>query len=186
MADLSMMEEKWRIVFKLMDINKDGVVSLQDKDFCKNVFSNLCSAGGSTSQLSDLDIYWDTLAFPGETPDWGQEISEDQFVQRFTRAFTTDKSSAVKRINEAIKHLLTAADLDGSKSFTFDKFFKFHEAFNLAHEIIVRTTFNLIGPGTDDTCTFDQMHAFYVELFIGEDQSKFEALKNAYKAIGML
>lgn len=186
MADLTMMEEKWRIVFKLMDIDKDGLVTAQDKEFCKTVFSGLCSENGSTSQLSDLDNYWDNMVFQGETPDWGQEISEELFLRQFTRVFTSDKEAAFKRVNEAVKHLLTAADLDGSRVFTFDKFFKFHEAFNLAHEIIVRTTFNLIGPDPEDTCTFDQMHAFYVELFIGEDKTKYEALKNAYRAIGML
>lgn len=186
MAELSMMEEKWRIVFKLMDINKDGRVTSEDKEFCKSVFSGLSSTDGSPTQLSDLDYYWDNMVFPGESPSWDQDVSEDQFLRCFTHVFTTDKGAAVKRVSESVKHLLMAADLDSSRTFTFDKFFKFHEAFNLAHEVIVRTTFNLIGPAPDDTCTFDQVHAFYVELFIGEDKGKFEALKTAYKALGML
>ena len=186
MSDMTMMAEKWGIVFKLMDINKDGVVSSQDKDFCKTVFSGLSTSDDNTGLLKDLDFYWDKMTFPGESPDWDQQVSEEQFIQRYSKLFSSDKAATVKMINEAVKCLLTAADIDGSKVFTFGKFFNFHEAFNLAHEIIVRTTFNLIGPGPEDTCTFDQMHGFYVELFIGEDQAKFEALKTAYKALGMM
>ncbi|KAL4241040.1 hypothetical protein ACF0H5_001818 [Mactra antiquata] len=180
-----MMEEKWRIVFKLVDINKDGVVSSADRDSCKTNFSALCTS--NTDQLcADLDQFWNNVVFPDGSPDWSVHISEDQFAERFWKSFSGDKDTTVSRVSEALKCLLKAADLNKDGIFTFDKFLKFHQAFNLGHEVVVRTTFNLIGPSPDDTCTFDQVHGFYVELFVGEDKDKFESLKNAYRAIGML
>lgn len=185
MADILMMEAKWRIVFKLLDIDKDGVVTARDRDTCKNYFSDL-SPPDCVQMSANLDKFWDNLLFPGESPDWSLEISEDLFLSRFQKVFTNDKSAATQRVSDALNNLLSAADVNKDGIFTFVKFFKFHEGFNLGHEVIVRTTFNLIGPSSDDNCTFEQVHAFYVELFIGEDRDKFETLRSAYRAVGML
>ena len=188
MASKEMMEEKWRIFFKLMDIDKDGTLSAKDRDACHKGFTDIYKPEGesATRLQSDLDAHWNNLLFPGQAPDWSQQITEDQFVANMTSLFETNKQSVIEKMSTALKHLLSAADNDKSGIFTFDKFFKFHVAFNLAHEIIVRTTFNLIGPNSDDTCTFDEVHGFYVELFVGENKEKFDALKNAYSALGML
>ncbi|XP_052791317.1 sarcoplasmic calcium-binding protein-like [Mya arenaria] len=187
MTDINMLEEKWRIVFGLIDINKDGVVSIKDADSCKSTFTDMCSDPARKAQMvADLDKYWNNIVFIGESPDWSREVSQEQFINHFREVFTSDKAGTSLTVTDALRHLLAAADIDGSGIFTFDKFFKFHQAFNLAHDIVVRTTFNLIGPAPDDTCTLKQVHDFYVELFVGEDQNKFATLKNAYKAIGML
>ena len=182
-----MMEEKWRIVFKLMDIDKDGALSSKDRDACLKGFTDIYKpdAESAARLQSDLDAHWNNLLFPGQNPDWSQQITEDQFVANMASLFENNKADVVEKMATGLKHLLLAADNDKTSIFTFDKFFKFHVAFNLAHEVIVRTTFTLIGPNADDTCTFDQVHGFYVELFVGENKEKFQALKSAYSAIGM-
>lgn len=187
MADRGMLEEKWRIVFSLIDINKDGVVSSADVDFCKRTFRDMIDdADKKAAAVDDLDRYWNSLIFLGKAPDWSMEINGDKFVKSFGEAFTADKTGTQTLISKALGHLLAAADIDGTKVFTYEKFFKFHEAFNLAHDIVVRTTFNLIRPDAHDACTLDQVHEFYVELFVGENVERFNALKSAYKAVGML
>jgi Ca2+-binding EF-hand superfamily protein len=185
MADIQMMEEKWRIVFKLIDIDKNGLVTVKDRDDCKNNFSNL-SPQDCVQLSAHLDQFWDNLIFHGESPDWSQEINEDEFVSRFKDVYLKDKATVQQRVGDALNNLLHAADLNKNGVFTFEKFFKFHEAFNLGHDVVVRTTFDLVRPSSDDTCTFGMVYDFYVELFIGEDKEKFESLKNAYRAIGML
>lgn len=182
-----MMEQKWRIVFKLMDIDKDGVLSVKDRDACLAGFTEIYKPEGASAVKlkADLDEHWNNLLFPGQTPDWSQQTNEDQFVANMASLFQNDKQNLIEKMSSAFGHLLSAADNDKSGVFTFDKFFKFHVAFNLAHEAIVRTTFNLIGPSADDACTFDQVHGFYVELFVGENKEKFEALQKAYSAMGM-
>ena len=183
-----MMEEKWRIFFKLMDIDKDGTLSVKDRDACHKGFSDIYKPeGDSATRLQcDLDAHWNNLLFPVQTPDWSRQITEDEFVATMASLFENDKQGVTKTMSTALRHLLSAADNDKSGVFTFDKFFKFHTAFNLAHEVIVRTTFNLIGPNGNDECSFDEVHGFYVELFVGENRQKFDALKSAYSAIGML
>lgn len=185
MSDMDTMEEKWRNVFKLVDIDKDGVVSAKDRDVCKNKFQSFAPQD-SVQICANLDDFWDKLIFQGETPNWDQEITEDQFVAKLKDAFVKDKAGTRNRISDALKSLLTTADLDKSGIFTFEKFFRFHEAFNIGHDVIVRTTFTFIGPDGNDTCTFEQVHGFYHELFIGENKENFEALKTAYRAVGLL
>ena len=96
----------------------------------------------------------------GESPDWSQEISEDLFVSRFKDIYVKDKVAVKQRVSEALNNLLLAADLNKDGVFTFEKFFKFHEAFNLGHDIVVRTTFDLVGPSAEDTCTFGIVHDY--------------------------
>ena len=188
MASMAMMEEKWRVVFKLMDIDKDGALSVRDRDACLAGFNEIYKPEGETAERlkCDLDLHWNNLVFPGQTPDWSQQLTEDQFVANMASLFENDKQNLIEVMSSAFRHLLSAADNDKSGIFTFDKFFKFHVAFNLALEVIVRTTFNLIGPSADDTCSLDQVHGFYVELFVGENKEKFEAIQQAYRGIGML
>ena len=182
-----MLEEKWRIVFSLLDVDKDGAITKKDADFCKGQFVDMCPDAERKLQVAhDLDRYWTAMVFFGEPVDWAQVVTMDQFVERFTEAFARDKAGTVARVADGVQHLLAAADIDGSGVFTFQKFFQFHQAFNLAHDIVVRTTFNLIGPDADDTCPLARVQEFYIELFVGENQEKFETLKNAYKAIGMI
>ena len=80
-----------------------------------------------------LDVSWNYLVFPGQTPDWSQQ---DQFVANMASLFENDKHIIVEKISAAFRHLLLVADNDKSGIFTFDKFFKFHFAFNLGHAVI--------------------------------------------------
>ncbi|XP_052268280.1 sarcoplasmic calcium-binding protein-like [Dreissena polymorpha] len=116
MADQGMLEEKWRIVFSLIDINKDGVVSSADAEFCKRTFGEMfADADKKAVAVADLDRYWDTLIFLGKTPDWSIEINGDKFVENFAEAFTADKTGTQTSISKALNHLLAAADIDGTK-----------------------------------------------------------------------
>ena len=185
MADISVMEEKWRNFFKLLDIDKDGHLSVKDRDFCIGEFSKQPCVNPEAVK-SDLDLFWNNVLFLGAPPDWNKELTEDDFIKMFTEAFTADKTNFSDTVKTALKHLISAADFNQDKIFTFDKFFQFHVCFNLPVEIIVKTTFNFIAPEADGTCSFDDVYNFYVELFIGEDVAKFEDLKNAYKALGLM
>ena len=185
MADISVMEEKWRNFFNLLDIDKDGKLSSKDRDSCKEAFAKLPSVDADATR-NDLDLFWSKVMFLDGAPDWTTEITEDDFVKGLTDAFKADKNKLSGTIKSALTHLMNAADLNKDGVFTFDKFFQFHVGFNLPIAIVVKTTFNFIGPKADGTCSFDQVYGFYVELFIGEDVAKFEDFKSAYRAIGLL
>ena len=186
MASIEMMKKKWSSFFKLMDIDKDGILSSKDRDACLKGFSDIYKPEGESAMRlqSDLDAHWNNLLFPGQAPDWSQQITEDQFVANMASLFENNKQSVTERVSTALKHLLSAADHDKNGIFTFDKFLKFHTAFNISHEDVVRITFDLIGPNPDDTCTFDEVHGFYVELFVGENKEKYATVKDAYGDTG--
>lgn len=183
-----MMSEKWTIAFKLLDFNKDGVISVADMDDCKKSFLEVYKLpeGQSDSMQMELCHFWDKSIFLTDEPDWGKTFTLDDVLKSREEAYARDPAVTKATVHESMMHLVQAADTNKAGSFSYEEFQRLHFAFNIKDENLVKGLFEIIGANDDGRCSLESVAGFYTELTMGNDEDKHQLYKSALAACGFM
>ncbi|KAL4239475.1 hypothetical protein ACF0H5_000290 [Mactra antiquata] len=187
MAESTIMLEKWAVAFKLLDFNKDGVISKLDRDACKQSFATVYKSisDESDTMFAELDSFWNKSVFLKGEVDWSKSFSPEDSLKTRQESYGTDPSGTLDVVREAMTHLVRAADVQGNKKFNLEEFKRLHEAFNLTDENLVLGLFKMMGV-VDGYCSSESVIEFYTELTMGSDEGKHEMYKAALASVGFI
>lgn len=187
MAD-NMMPQKWTIAFKLLDFNKNDVLSIDDREACKRSFKDIYQPDDSQApvMMSHIDNFWAKSLFLTNEPDWSLIFQIEDFISSRQKAYEQDGAAVRDSIYQATMSFISAGDISGSGSLSFDEFKKLHEAFNQKDENFIKVMFDAIGPDADGRVSNVKISDFYTELTMGADADKHKQYLEALAAAGIM
>jgi len=187
MAD-ELMKTKWQIAFKLLDFNKDGVLSSADRDECKESFQKIYqpSGPGMNKMMSNLDDFWEKSLFLNNPVDWSKSLTLTDFMTSRRKLYNEDKAAIRDIVKAATIKLVEAADTDGKGKFSFEDFKKLHVAANQTDELFIKAMYDVIGYDADGVIASESIEEFYTELTMGSDVDKHAKYLAAFSAAGFL
>ncbi|KAH3863701.1 uncharacterized protein LOC127866625 isoform X2 [Dreissena polymorpha] len=187
MAD-DMMLQKWTIAFKLLDFNKNDVLSIDDREACKRSFREIYQPDDTHSpvMMSHIDNFWAKSMFLTNEPDWSKIIQLDDFISSRRKAYEQDGKAVRNTIHQATMSFISAGDISGTGRLSFDEFKKLHEALNQKDEKFIKIMFDAIGPDADGRVSNVQISDFYTELTMGADSTKHKQYLAALAAAGFM
>ncbi|XP_052820792.1 uncharacterized protein LOC128246566 isoform X1 [Mya arenaria] len=188
MAEGQMMTQKWQIAFKLLDFNKDGVLSVADKDACKEAFKAIFKPDEAQTgnMMQELDAFWGKSLFLDGPEDWSRSLTLDDFIASRRSLFSSDRGIIHEIVKGATTHLVKAAKVTGKRTFSFDEFNNLHMAAGQTDENFIKTIYDTIGADADGNIPAEKIEEFYTELTMGSDQEKHDRYLSAFAAAGFV
>ncbi|OWF50458.1 sarcoplasmic calcium-binding protein [Mizuhopecten yessoensis] len=171
---------KWKIWYKSLDVNHDGIISIEDVEESRNKFTDLHKLVGdkSTGVKVDMQKWWDTYIFL--TP--GAEISETQFVENLGNSFKKDKKAFLATMTACFNMIFDVIDTNKDRSIDLNEFIYAFAAFGHENESVVRTAFALLKPDDNNTVPLRTVVDAWISFVTCEDASKTDVIKSAFES----
>ncbi|XP_052820797.1 uncharacterized protein LOC128246566 isoform X2 [Mya arenaria] len=188
MAEGQMMTQKWQIAFKLLDFNKDGVLSVADKDACKEAFKAIFKPDEAQAgnMMQELDAFWKKSLFLDGPEDWSRSLNLDDFISSRRALFSSDRAAIHGIVKQATTHLVIASDVTRKGKFNYDEFKNLHMAAGQTDKKFIKTMYDTIESDADGNVPAEKIEEFYTELTMGSDQEKHDRYLSAFAAAGFV
>ncbi|XP_053373674.1 sarcoplasmic calcium-binding protein-like isoform X3 [Mercenaria mercenaria] len=170
---------KWKIWYKSLDVNHDGVISKEDVEESRKKFSELHHLEAEKKKLveENFEKWWNDYIFRGK----GGEISETDFVESLNNDLKTDKKKFVDNINKCFNTIFDVIDTNKDRSISEDEFLIAFKA--IGHENVALDTkfFKAYNP-TDGLVPMTEIVASWVDFVTSDDSSKKSVVKTAFES----
>ncbi|KAK3104945.1 hypothetical protein FSP39_013703, partial [Pinctada imbricata] len=133
---------KWKLWYKMLDVNHDGKISIEDVEESRNKFTNLHELLEEKAKgvKVDMENWWTEYIFGQNGP---KEISEADFVKRLQTAYETDKAAFVKKMEDCFNTIFDVIDTNKDRQIELDEFVLVFKAFGHENEQAVTKFFGL-------------------------------------------
>jgi len=159
-----------------LDVNHDGTISIEDVNESRDKFTDLHQLLGKKAEdvKVDMESWWNKYIFlKGK----GEPISEQEFLQLLTDAYTSDKEKFKSRMQECFDTIFDVIDTNKDRSIELDEFIFAFKAFGHENEKLVTKAFSLFESN------LVPLHAIvtaWVNFVTCEDPSAVDIVKQAF------
>ncbi|XP_052250119.1 sarcoplasmic calcium-binding protein-like isoform X4 [Dreissena polymorpha] len=170
---------KWKIWYKSLDVNHDGMISFADVEESRSKFSELHHLDEQKKKqvMDNFEKWWNEFIFRGKTG----EISESEFVDMLNKDFTTDKAKFKKSMEKCFDILFDVIDTNKDRSISEDEFLIAFKAYG--HENVALDTkfFKAYNP-KDGLVPLREIVDSWISFATSEDSSKPDIVKTAFES----
>ena len=170
--------QKWKLWYKSLDANHDGIVSMADVEASCRKFINIHHFLDKEADAVEAAIakWWMTYILKAP----GKEMSEANFLAELTSQYKKDKAAFVDTITKCFTEIFDVFDTNHDRSIEPDEFVIAFQAFGHENEPIVRKAFDLMGPKDGVIPLRDIVNA-WINFVTSEDSSKPDPVKQAFE-----
>lgn len=169
---------KWKIWYKSLDVNHDGLISYADVEESRDKFSELHHLDEKTKNTisKNFDKWWNDFIFAGDV---NAEISQEAFVNRLNGDFKADKKAFVKKMQDCFDLFFDVIDTNKDRSISEEEFLIAFKAYG--HENVAKDTsfFKAYGP-KDGLVPLKDIVTSWVDFATCEDCSKPDVVKQGF------
>ena len=168
------MKENWRSIFRVLDLDRDDMITEKDIDIFKNNFIRTYKLHGTieSGTVSNLlDDFMHCVVFRGlQSP---EGVSESAFLRIYRQAYQLYRSAGVKRLHRCNEYLLSVIDRNSDGFLSFKELLDDFKAWNQNDTKLVQNMFQLMGPNKDKLVPVENFDSFYTELTMGRTNQQF-------------
>lgn len=182
---LQFMEDKWKTLFKVFDLDHDQLITTKDFKILKGNFINVYNTFGSIDGdivAKQIDKFLHCSVYDALHSTKG--LSETQFVALYRQAFLKDKAAAAQRMRTCNSYLLSVIDRNKDGFLSFSELYEDFKAWNQGNKKLVQAMFQLMGPNKDNLVPVKNFDNFYTEFPFGKNRQLFAKIKKIYAAAG--
>lgn len=183
-ASNEFLTDKWRITFKVYDLNHDRILDSNDLRIQQNIYINLYKLKGEKAdQIKEkLSKYWDCITFDGVE----RGLTMQQFVARRMKAYKNDKAETIKKIKKCLDEFVEVmADQNKDGYISVRELYTVLKGLKKGNRKLAKQQYATICPGVRKCCSVERASDFYTELHFGDNKEKYTVFKNQYEDVGM-
>ncbi|XP_044739315.1 sarcoplasmic calcium-binding protein [Chrysoperla carnea] len=167
-GESSFWRRKMRTIHRILDVNKDGVISYDDFKLMADRFVEL----GHLSPECEVEFYKTIQALWEEQ--WGEInpynlVTVEQYLEDMYHVVNDEDRR--NRVHLFLPYLFKAVDKDQSGKISVEEFKLFFQCLGLSPESAV-ATFSIIDKNTDGFLSLDEFVLLGREFLISEDETK--------------
>ena len=182
---LLFMEDKWKTLFKVFDLDHNQLITRKDFKILKKNFISVYNLIGSIDAdiaAKQIDKFLHCIVYDALHSTKG--LSEAQFVALYKQAFLEDKAAAEQRMSTCNSYLLSVIDRNKDGFLSFSELYEDFKAWNQGDKKLVQAIFQLMGPNKDNLVPAGNFDNFYKEFPFGKNKQLFAEIKKIYTAAG--
>ena len=170
--------KKWTMWYRSLDVNHDGGISFDDVEECRKKFVELNNLPDEKAKEinSDVEKWWTTYILPNK----GATLTLEEFLDKLTKEYTTDKAAFVGRMNTCFSTLFNVFDTNKDKDISVEEMIVAFKAFGHDNEKIVRHNFTQMEPA-DDTVPLEKVVKAWVQFVTCDDPSKKDIVRDSFE-----
>jgi Ca2+-binding EF-hand superfamily protein len=164
--------------YKSVDVNHNGVVSLEDMKECGENFTELHHFLGNKadSVTSDIDAWWRSYILPC----FYGSVSEEQFLFRLSAYRNKHKATFEAEMKRCFNEIFVVFDTNKNGVIEFSEFTTAYKAYGHENESLLTNAFNHIK-GTNDVIHIRDIVSIWVQFVTNDDSSKPDDVSEAFE-----
>ncbi|XP_064611743.1 sarcoplasmic calcium-binding protein-like [Liolophura sinensis] len=176
MADLQVLQEKWRMWFDSLDVNKSGVLTPKTWTDAADVLIS-----GHSLEGNDAATARAKMGKLGKTVlgDSQSSITKEQFTQNLTTFFEKDQKQALDYITSVLRSLFEVMDTNNDCMVDEAGFVLMCRAFGHGEDT-AKVVFKIISGGQDQI-DVDVCVKFWTDVWFSADNEKWQNISEALK-----
>jgi len=171
---------KWKIWYKSLDVNHDGMISFADVEESRSKFSELhhLEEAKKKQVMENFEKWWNDFIFRGKQD---AEISESAFVEMLNNDFKADKGKFKEAMTKCFNIIFDVIDTNKDRSISEDEFLIAFKAYG--HENVALDTkfFSAYNP-VDGLVPLKDIVESWIDFATSEDASKPSVVKKGFES----
>lgn len=175
---MDFLAHKWKLWYKSLDVNHDGVISYADVEESRSKFTKLHEILGDKANSIKLDMekWWLAYILPSKSG----EISMQQFIDKNKSEFSADKKAYTDKITKCFNELFDVIDTNKDRSIELSEYIIAFQAFGHENEKLVTKSFELMNP-KDGLIPLKDIVNAWIQFVTSEDPHQKDVVKESFE-----
>lgn len=174
--DLDLLQEKWRVWFKMLDVNHDGSLTLEDWTQGAETLIREHNLNEKHAEVAMASYHRLGALLLGESMKDKKAVTVDQFVDNLTSFYKEDSQKAEKYIFSVIRQLFLVTDVNRDALISQEEFSIMMKSFGIKPEKS-RQFYEELPRFQSNKVPMQDAINWWVDLWFGTDASKWQAIK---------
>lgn len=169
---------KWKIWYKSLDVNHDGMISIEDVEESRSKFADMHQLDTEIGKKvkENFAQWWNEFIFRGKTG----EISVEEFVSTLNKDYSADKQKFSSEMSRCFNTFFDVIDTNKDRSISEEEFLIAFKAYG--HEnVALDTKFFAAYNPIDGLVPLRQIVDSWIEFATSDDASKQCIVKTAFE-----
>lgn len=175
---MDFMTHKWKLWYRSLDVNHDGVISYADVEESRSKFTNLHKILGDKAENIKLDMekWWLEYILPSKT----DELPLEKFVDKNKTEYSADKKAYTDKMTKCFNELFDVIDTNKDRSIELSEYIIAFQAFGHENEKLVSKSFELMNPQNGLIPLKDIVNA-WIQFTTSDDPHKKDVVKESFE-----
>ena len=169
---------KWKLWYRSLDVNHDGVISFADVEESRSKFTDLHKELGDKAAgvKIDMEKWWTKYILPSKTG----ELSLEQFLDKCKSEYSADKTAFCQKMSDCFNNLFDVIDTNKDRSIELDEYIIAFKAFGHENEKLVTKSFELMNPQNGLIPLKDIVNA-WIQFVTSNDPHQKDVVKESFE-----
>lgn len=175
---MNYMNHKWKLWYKSLDVNHDGVISFADVEESRSKFAKLHHLLGDKAQgvKVDMEGWWIEYILPSKEG----TVTLEQFLEKCGSQYNADKAAYTAKMTKCFNTIFDVIDTNKDRSIELNEFIIAFQAFGHENENLIRKTFELMNPKDGLIPLKDVVNA-WIQFTTCDDPHKKDVVKESFE-----
>lgn len=169
---------KWKLWYKSLDVNHDGLITYADVEESRSKFAELHHLLGDKAKgvKVDMEGWWMKYILPSKEG----TLTQEQFLDTCKKEYTKDKAAFIKKMTDCYNTIFDVIDTNKDRSIELSEFIIAFQAFGHENEGLIRKCFELMDP-KDGLIPIKDIVNAWIQFTSCDDPHKKDVVKESYE-----